>query len=335
MSIDRTTTTTTTITPQPPLNYCSVVPAWLDWPPLALLIIFGLSQINIITTIAQRQRVDVVPRVLMQISQTVLHSPITFHSLSLLWSDLCPLSIIDSTRMSHSFDMGAMSPILTRVCTLACTVPHTHNHSHSHTHYNQSNHSHFTQTSPMPRHQGNLHIILALKPARIFLFYSTSWYCVCHVTDHTRSPACTHFLIIPKLTFTHLSPHAHVWCLCSMSLTLFVMFVLRLVRSLDVAASISRFNVTCLKDWGTWLGLFRWCWMVLILWSPFISSYFCFFLFPSLHIVEAVMPPVALFRLQSASSANVLLLTVLIFWSVEACHWHCPESLVAKAYTKI
>jgi hypothetical protein len=26
------------------------------------------------------------------------------------------------------------------------------------------------------------------------------------------------------------------------------------------------------------------------------------------------------FRLQSASSANVLLLTVLIFWSVEACH---------------
>ena len=210
MSIDRTTTTTTTITPQPPSNYCSVAPAWLDWPPLALLIIFGLSQINIITTIAQRQHVDVVPRALMQMSQTVLHSPITFHSLSLLWSDLCPLSIIDSTRLSHSFDMGAMSPILTRVCTLACTVPHTHDHSHSHSHYNQSNHSHFTQTSPMPRHQGNLHIILALKPARIFLFYSTSWYCVCHITDHTRSPACTHFLIIPKLTFTHLSPHAHV-----------------------------------------------------------------------------------------------------------------------------
>ena len=250
MSFDRTTTTTTTttITPQPPSNCCSVVPAWLDWPPLALLIFFGLSQINIITTITQKQRVDVVPCALMQTSQTILHSPITFQSLSLLWSDLCPLSVIDSTRLSHSFGMGATSPILTRVCMLACTVPHTHDCSHSHSYYNWSNHSHFTRTSPMPRHRGHLHIILTLKPACIFIFHSTSWYCICHVTNCTCSPACSHFLIIPKLTFTHLSPHAHIWCLRSTSSTLFVC---------DVRIEACAFTRCGSKHFSLWCHMFE------------------------------------------------------------------------------
>jgi hypothetical protein len=137
----------------------------------------------------------VAPRALMQTSQTVLHSPITFRPLSQLWSNLCPLSVTDSARSSHSFGTGATSPTLTCVCTLACTVPHTHNRahslsrSHSHSHirnYNRSNHSHFTRTSPMPRHRGHSHIILALKPART-VSHSFSRYCVCYATDRTRS----------------------------------------------------------------------------------------------------------------------------------------------------
>ena len=135
------------------------------------------------------------PRALMQTSQTVLHSPITFRPLSQLWSNLCPLSVTDSARSSHSFGTGATSPTLTCVCTLACTVPHTHDRahslsrSHSHSHirnYNRSNHSHFTRTSPMPRHRGHSHIILALKPART-VSHSFSRYCVCYATDRTRS----------------------------------------------------------------------------------------------------------------------------------------------------
>ena len=52
--------------------------------------------------------------------------------------------------------------------------------------------------------------------------------------------------------------------------------------------------------------------------------YFCpsFASFPSLHIVEAVMPPVALLGC-SATDSNY-------FWSVETCHRYCSEFLVGK-----
>ena len=182
------------------------------------------------------------------------------------------------------FGTGATSPILTCVCTLACTVPHTHDRSHSlsrshsHSHirnYNRSNHSHFTRTSPMPHHRGHSHIILTLKPARAFS-HSFSRYCVCHVTDRTRSRWRPLFRTIALAVRMATSPIAlaHLRALIFQSyqdslslirvrthtsdvrvprrrLRLFVTFALRLVHSLDAAASISRFNVTCLKDWGT------------------------------------------------------------------------------------
>jgi hypothetical protein len=226
----------------------------------------------------------VAPRALMQTSQTVLHSPITFHPLSLLWSNLCPLSVIDSARSSHSFGTpGATSPILTCVCTLVCTVPHTRDRSHSlsrsHSHsnirnYNRSNHSHFTRTSPMPHHGGHSHIILTLKPARTFS-RSFSWYYVCHITDGTCSHWRPLFRTIILAVSVAMSPIAltrlralifqsyHSLSLirvCTHTsdiriprhrLRLVVTFALRLVHSLDAAASISRFNVTCLKNWGT------------------------------------------------------------------------------------
>ena len=160
MSFDRTpTTTTTTITPQPPSNCCSVILAWLYWPPLALLIFFGLSQINIITTITQKQCVDVAPCALMQTSQTILHSPITFRRLSLYCATL---------------------PILTCICTLACTVPHTHNCSHllSRSH----SHSHFTRTSPMPCHRSH-----SLVLASTLLFSLSAW-----LRHQLHSLTCTH-----------------------------------------------------------------------------------------------------------------------------------------------
>ena len=252
MSFDRTTTTTTTITPQPPSNCCSVILAWLDWPPLALLIFFGLSQINIITTITQKQCVDVAPRALMQMSQTILHSPITFQSLSLLWSNLCPLSVIDSTCLSHLFGMGATSPILTRVCMLACTVPiptivHIHilattnptiltslGHHLCHitkdihtlsSHWNQ--HAYFFFIRPHGIASAMSPIALARLHALIFQSYQNS-HSLIQVHMHT-SDVC-----VP-----------HYW------LCLFVAFTLRLVCSLNAAASISHFDVTCLKDWGT------------------------------------------------------------------------------------
>ena len=77
---------------------------------------------------------DVAPHPLMQTSQTVttLHSLITLCPFSLLW---CPPSVIDTALLLHLVGTGAMSPILTCTCTLACTMPHTHKCSpHIHIH---------------------------------------------------------------------------------------------------------------------------------------------------------------------------------------------------------
>ena len=183
----------------------------------------------------------------MQMSHTVLHSPTTFCPLSLMWSNLC-------SHSSHLFGTGATSPILTCICMLACTVPHTHNCSHllsrSHTHshirnYNQSNHSHFTQTityatslrtfAHYPHTETCTHLftfvlaVLCLPHHRSHLLMLASTLLHIHsrrlhgyVTDHTRSPMCTHFPIIPWLTFACPRPHAHVWHSHSTSLTPFV-----------------------------------------------------------------------------------------------------------------
>ena len=149
---------------------------------------FWPQSINIITTITQKQRADVAPRALMQMSQIVLHSPITFRLLSLYCATL---------------------PILTCICTLACSVPHTHNRSHllSHSH----SHSHFTWTSPMLHHQSHSLVLastLLHNCSCCLRGYVTNWlthshsfsmYRTCHVTDHIcmcswiHSPSVNHY----------------------------------------------------------------------------------------------------------------------------------------------
>ena len=112
------------------------------------------------------------PCVLMQTSQTVLQSPITF----------CLLSHCCATL-----------PILTCICTLVCTVPHTHNCSHLLSRSRSHSHSHFTRTSPMPHHQSHSLVLASTLlhncsrcpcgyiADRTHLF---SMYHTCHVTDH-------------------------------------------------------------------------------------------------------------------------------------------------------
>jgi hypothetical protein len=73
------------------------------------------------------------------------------------------------------------------------------------------------------------------------------------------------------------------------------------------------------------LGRFHWCWVVLVLFCGLCLSHFIaallFASFPY-YLLWKLSCHRWPFRMRSASLANVPLLTVFIFWSVKACHWH-------------
>ena len=159
-----------------------------------------------------------------------------------------------------------------------------------------------------------------------------------YITNRTHLPMCTHFPIITKLTFACLHLHTHIWCSHSTSLTSFVYDVC-MEAHVFARCSSKYFSLLCHMFEG--LGDFIRAILLALDGAPtVVSFYLILFILPlypfsfitycgSCHATGGT------FRLWSASPANILLLIALIFWSVKMCHWHYPESLVAKADTKI
>jgi hypothetical protein len=266
----------------------------------------------------------------MSQTTTTLHSFISCRPSFPLLSYLRPPSVIGAFLSHYSVGMGATSPTVTSTCTLACTMPRTHNHLYSHLHHSAG----ASATSPTVTctctlvytmshtHDHSYSHLHSLSPFRLqprsSHMYLHAW------CSRPHSFICIH-------SFTHSLSHSHT-NVCTMTCS--IRHIITATRSQVSPASRSHGWRVGGLDLGHLLMLG--CALV-ILWSLFYPILLLPLSFPpSLHyLLWKLWCHRWPFRMWSASPANVPLLTVFIFGSVEACHWHYPESLVAKADIKI
>jgi hypothetical protein len=247
----------------------------------------------------------VAPHVLVQTSQTVttLHSLITFCPPSLLWSNPCVPSVIDTALLLHLVGMGAMSPIHTCTCTLACAMPHTHDrlHSLSHSHSHLYLHSHTRSHSYTNDHAEACDI---LSPALTHTHRIKCRFNDPHMCLHTQ---CSH-------------PHSIVFAFtCLYQDSQFMMHCLwvntsNLALVSDTGSIVTFFlaSMSCRKEGKTGLGRFS---LILSGACVIFSIYYFSWLFSLLHShlllfsfyfrLPCHTTGGPIFRLWSASPANI------------------------------